>query len=115
MGSWSSCAAVGDILGAQLGSLMLSQGHVAWEAVVLTTCAILFTISFLYFVYGKDTPDEDMICANKSIQLVQPGEEIQKEDNKKGISFLKAWTLPGVLVYALTYGCVKMLNYSMIM
>jgi OPA family glycerol-3-phosphate transporter-like MFS transporter 3 len=34
---------------------------------------------------------------------------------KSGISFWEAWLIPGVFIYAVSYGCVKLVNDGLFM
>ena len=106
MGFWSSCPSVGNLVGAQLAGLTVSVLGFSWEYLVLTNLIFLLLAAFVFATFAYDKPSQ--------VPGVQ-GLLENTHSSKKGISFWKAWLLPGVLLYALNYSCVKLLNYGMMM
>lgn len=98
MGFWSSNSSVGDILGQQIAGLMLMFG-LRWESVMLVNCGLLAASATLFAIVIRDKPHKSMLAIREDVSAREfkeavPSEE-EAETNKKGISFWKAWLLPG--------------------
>jgi sugar phosphate permease len=102
MGWWSSNSSVGDIVGQQIGGLMLGVLGLSWKAVMLVTSSLLGASAILFALVVRDKPSKELMEQNQtdfSYQVMQeegetPVPEVL-ETQKKGISFWKAWLLPG--------------------
>ena len=94
LGSWSSNANFGNILGSLTAEVMISLGYKDYILAFETT--LLWIIALLFFVVVRDRPEE------------------QLTERKPAISFCEAWQIPGVFVYAVDFACVKLLNYGML-
>lgn len=137
LGLWSACASVGNILGALMVSAVLDYGY---EYAFLLTSGLLLAMGLIIFVglvpsprdVGLPMPDGDesgesiqrkdvdslkkpLLCASEN----DDDETVTKEpviydiqDTKpKAIGFFRAFLLPGVIPYSLSYACLKLVNY----
>lgn len=99
MGIWSANASFGDILGQQTAAIFAQFSDVAWMYIMLTTTCYIIITAFL-FLFVNDKPDASLLPEVTTIPL-QPTQfdtesTIEAEPRKKhGISFWKAWLLPG--------------------
>jgi len=118
MGFWCSNASVGDICGTY-GSLVLLVIGVQWQFVIVMNLIFILVVAGLFLAFVRDSPSKIPGVTNEEISLLDlynfKEEEEPDKVRKQGISFWKAWLLPGVLIYALNYACIKLLNYSMMM
>lgn len=94
MGVWSSNSSVGDVLGAELGGLMIHM-HFAWESIVVTTSAILIVVGLIFAAVVTDRPavhmvEQDSACDKEFSLLVKHRSSLVK----KGIRFQEAWKIP---------------------
>ena len=122
MGSWSSCASLGNIIGALIGGVILSYGQ---QWMVVTMCFGIFQIATA-FVYILTIPDKPAISPDR---LVDTDDDIDyttsvnniEEANlrmsalRHAMPFKKAIMLPGVFAYSLNYACFKSLYYGLSM
>jgi sugar phosphate permease len=114
MGIWSSNSSVGDVIGAELGGLMLHMGF-SWQAIVLTCASIIAIVSTFFAIFVEDKPaltlvEEDSSCDKEFSLLIKHRSSFAK----KGIRFTEALRIPRVLPYSITYACVKLLTYGML-
>lgn len=118
MGIWSTNSSVGDILGQQTAALFEQLSDMPWEYVILTTMTYNLFVAAL-FLFVNDKPHPSLLppadSADLEAALQEEDQDLSQPRRKRGISFWKAWQLPGVLIYALNYACVKLLNYGMMM
>lgn len=119
MGVWSTNSSVGDILGQQTAAIFEQVSDLPWEYVIMTTIVYNVLVAFL-FLLVNDKPHPSLLPPADSPDVEGVLQEENEEDvslprRKRGISFWEAWRLPGVLVYALNFACVKLLNYGMMM
>jgi OPA family glycerol-3-phosphate transporter-like MFS transporter 3 len=101
MGIWSTNASVGDIFGQQTAAVMMGSNNFQWEYVILITVMYILVSGGL-FLFIEDKPAPDMLPTKQAREVTGPSQEIQNSDSttdqegsKKGISFWKAWKLPG--------------------
>jgi sugar phosphate permease len=115
MGFWSCNASVGDIIGAQLGGLILYLNG-SWMVTVLPFALLQVLVASIFIFTVQDTPidqfpNDDIVLRNLANS---DGDTITLEvKRKKGIPFLKAIMLPGVIPYCINYSCVKFLLYGL--
>ncbi|CAG9315777.1 unnamed protein product [Blepharisma stoltei] len=112
LGLWSSNSQVGNILGAQMATIILSLLNSSWEIVIIVTTIFLLSIGVIFFFTVKERPDSKWL---QNQQVLLDEEKDNSSQEQPSLSFIQAWMLPRVAVYALTYACVKLLNYSMLM
>lgn len=99
MGFWSTNASVGDIIGQQTAAFLMGTSFFRWEFVILIT--IFYNlISGAMFLFVEDKPDSDMLPTKQAREVVGEIQEnssptVETVPKKKGISFWKAWLLPG--------------------
>lgn len=114
MGIWSSSTSVGDVIGAELGGLMIYMGY-SWEAILLLCAIIVALVSLIFAFLAEDKPPLDLLaadaCCDKEFFLVV---KHRSGHPKQGINFFEAWKIPGVLSYSLAFACVKLLLYGML-
>ncbi|XP_023241917.1 sugar phosphate exchanger 3-like [Centruroides sculpturatus] len=130
MGFWGSSPSVGNIMGAYIAAAVL---HYGYEYAFLIPAAMTFAGGIIvYFSIvssprevglpepeegeTKNTDKEPLLnpeCAaiNEDSALLLQDESLQIR-KPKAINFFKAFLLPGVLPYSLSYACLKMVNYS---
>lgn len=142
LGLWSSCASVGNIIGALLASSVLSYGY---EYCFLMTSAVLLSASGMVYIgliptpteaglesveeeekhaqqkqysVNNDGDDQDPLLGVTNSHTQMPGDaaivlDQAEADNKpKSISFIRVILLPGVIPYSLAYAFLKLVNYS---
>ncbi|CAJ0929010.1 unnamed protein product, partial [Mesorhabditis belari] len=109
MGLWSGCASVGNIIGTIITSQVVPLGY-QWAFAV--NSSILFFFAFVVFwhlvpaprLVGLPEPTETPDERNRVIE--------ESSERPKPISFWRAWFLPGVIPFSLSYACLKMVNYG---
>lgn len=101
MGFWSTNASVGNIIGQQTAAILMATSFFQWEFVMLITIGYIL-ISGGMFLFIEDKPDPDMLPTQQAREVardIQDGQisstTAETEPKKKGISFRKAWLLPG--------------------
>mmetsp|Transcript_27002 Transcript_27002/g.26633 ORF Transcript_27002/g.26633 Transcript_27002/m.26633 type:complete len:276 (-) Transcript_27002:362-1189(-) len=114
LGLWSSNSQVGNILGAQIASIILSVINASWEVVTITTTIFLISIGVLFLTLAKEKPNPEWQL-EESQAFYEIKDQGPSNQDKRSISFLQAWMLPRVAIYAFTYACVKLLNMSLVM
>ena len=97
MGLWSSNSSIGNIVGAQIASIIIAYNG-RWELVMLVTSIFMLASACTTYIFVEDRPQ----CDSPTLR-------------KGSINFWEAWKLPGVIEYSLAYGCIKMLKYSLMM
>lgn len=119
LGLWSSSASVGNIIGAFSVSMSVNQGY---EYAFLTTSIMLIGWSAIVLVFLHPTPaDAGMITETNekkqtSAQTKDESEEspLTVADGTEAIGFIEALMVPGVLIFAVSFGFLKMVHYSML-
>lgn len=142
LGLWSACASVGNIIGALMVSQVLNYGYdfaFLMTSSVLFAGGIINFFGLLNSPteVGLQSPDE---IQDADLQIAvntdrnQTEREIEETENdtdpllgdedgyrvvpqpkhtkEEALSFRKALLLPGVLLYAFAYFCLKLVNYS---
>ncbi|XP_064632932.1 sugar phosphate exchanger 3-like [Lineus longissimus] len=127
LGTWSACASVGNIIGAFVVGEVLDYGY---EYAFMATSTMLFAGGLLIF-FG-------LVPSPREVGLPEPDEEDSRKPYDKGedraplleesspstsddavppqrpqaIGFFRAFLLPGVILYSLSYACLKLVNYA---
>lgn len=130
LGLWSSCASVGNILGALITAAVLPNGY---EYAFLLTSTLLFGLGVVNLFALIDSPSEieeevyeyyverpdaeggsNNTRGNDEQEPLLGDGVIQRRpvEKKEAISIFTAFALPGVLPCALSYACLKLVNYS---
>ncbi|XP_045165659.2 sugar phosphate exchanger 3-like isoform X2 [Mercenaria mercenaria] len=140
LGLWSACASVGNIIGALMVSQVLHYGYDFAFLVTSTVLFAGGIINFFGLLnspteLGLKSPDEiedpDYQITVSTSQIDTEIEEtdhdtdtdpllegtddvrvIPKPSKEEALSFWRALLLPGVLLYAFAYFCLKLVNYS---
>ncbi|KDO19722.1 hypothetical protein SPRG_14249 [Saprolegnia parasitica CBS 223.65] len=122
MGLWSGCASFGNIFGGALVGLLCSylDASIAWKVVLLVAGGLLWLLALVVYCFlipdpadapslvaDNETPETPMTKPN----MLEP--TLVKPSHVPGISFWRAWLIPGVLPYALAYACIKSVSYSL--
>ena len=97
MGLWSCNSSIGNIVGAQ-AAIIIMRLTGSWEVVMLAVSLFMLVSALLTYLFVQDRPQSESPFIRKG-----------------SINFWKAWKLPGVIEYSCAYGCIKMLNYSLMM
>lgn len=104
MGFWSSNSSIGDILGQQIGGLLSGVWGASWEAVILAVCGLFGLTAVLFMLFVRDKPTKEMTADLHDASFYQQMQSVDSapleascngDDSKNGISFWKAWLLPG--------------------
>jgi sugar phosphate permease len=100
MGIFSASSSFGDILGQQTGAFFAQFSNVEWEYIMITTTCYVLISAFL-FLLVEEKPNESLLPQSNTIPLeptipdTEATLDAEKPKKKKGISFWKAWLLPG--------------------
>mmetsp|Transcript_27439 Transcript_27439/g.27073 ORF Transcript_27439/g.27073 Transcript_27439/m.27073 type:complete len:196 (-) Transcript_27439:354-941(-) len=111
IGFWSSNAAAGHLIGAQL-SAFLMYNKVSWKIIICVCAYFMIFIALMLWIFGKDKPEYSLEASTPL--LLNTNSETKKEP-KKILTFWQAWLLPGVINYSLSFASVKTLNYNILM
>ncbi|KAL4114290.1 hypothetical protein PRIC2_014613 [Phytophthora ramorum] len=125
LGVWSGNACLGNIVGTALVAMMfaLFDRTVAWKlALVVSAVLVAFHGLLIHFFLYPDP--KDVQYRHESLEEAKPEVAKQKDDPEegeaagddaktKGIGFFEAWCIPGVLPYAMSYACLKSVNYAL--
>jgi OPA family glycerol-3-phosphate transporter-like MFS transporter 3 len=118
MGFWSSCASVGNVIGAQFGNLILIFNG-TWMEVMLPFVILQVIVGLAFIFTIRDKPEH--IFSPEQIKLVdrnnqnQSSDSVTQDHRKHGIPFMEAVRIPGVIAFSLNYACVKFLYYGLSM
>ena len=120
-GLWSANASFGNILGSIIVNYVLNNNYSIQYAYYICTIQ-LFIVAFLILTLIQTQPSPHLLNKNDTNQ----NETINFTDNNDitndntneikaypPISFIKALTIPNVIIYALCYACLKSVNYTM--
>jgi OPA family glycerol-3-phosphate transporter-like MFS transporter 3 len=103
-GFWSSCDAVGNILGAHFGNLILIFNG-SWMEVILPFGLFQVLIALIFLLGVRDKPEYVFHMDHDEVH----------HEAKHGISFWQAVKIPGVIAFSLNYACIKFLYYGLSM
>jgi sugar phosphate permease len=92
MGIFSASSSFGDILGQQTGAFFAQFSNVEWEYIMITTTCYVLISAFL-FLLVDEKPNVYLLPQSNIVPLEET--ITGKPKKKKGISFWKAWLLPG--------------------
>jgi len=133
-GAWMTCCNIGNIIGQQLGRLVIDIWHVEWyySMVVCSGSLLILTLVMMKFLYITPTDAGLSEIPSPSVNLKEikiastmtdldavthavPAPETEgeteqlqeKTEESRAIGFWEAWKLPGVLLYAIVFTCVK--------
>ncbi|GAB1609091.1 sugar phosphate exchanger 3-like isoform X5 [Argonauta hians] len=121
LGLWSSCASVGNIIGALVTAHVLKYGY---EYSFLITSTLLIGLAVINYFGLLSSPSDLKRIADYGYHEVfpDPNEDPllpaedqtnrELEDKEEAIGFLDAFMLPGVFLCALAYAFLKLVNYS---
>uniref|UniRef100_A0A1I7UNB0 MFS domain-containing protein n=1 Tax=Caenorhabditis tropicalis TaxID=1561998 RepID=A0A1I7UNB0_9PELO len=103
IGAWSTNASVGNILATLIASWTVNIGY-QWPFLII--CSALFGYSILIFFHLPSAPWE------VEMEEENGKEKISREDNERPppLGFFRAWLLPGVIAFAISYLCLKLVN-----
>ncbi|OQS02958.1 sugar phosphate exchanger [Thraustotheca clavata] len=122
MGLWSGCSSFGNILGGALVGMLCTylKPELAWKVTFLAAGGLLWLFALIVICFLiPDPKDVDRLFARNEIpdtpstkpSVLTP--DVHKPSTLPGISFWKAWTIPGVMPYAFAYACIKSVSYSL--
>lgn len=127
-GLWSSCASVGNIIGALVTSSVLSIGY---EYAFLLTSTLLLGLGIMnlcglddqppdtdsYEIHVPEPNDAEGRCCRTQSGEEEPllgdgTRQKPKPEEEEGVTICQAVALPGVVACAMSYACLKLVNYS---
>ncbi|OQR96342.1 sugar phosphate exchanger [Achlya hypogyna] len=123
MGLWSGCSSFGNIFGGALVGLLCTylDATIAWKVTLLVAGGLLWALSLVVCCFLVPDP-KDLALTSVPIEtpetpptkpnILEP-QDLDKPKHLPGISFWRAWLIPGVLPYALAYACIKSVSYSL--
>lgn len=105
IGAWSTNASVGNILATLIASWTVNIGY-QWPFLII--CTSLFAYSILIFFHLPSAPWE----VDDEIKKKDGNEKVPREDFERPppLGFFRAWLLPGVIAFAISYLCLKLVN-----
>ena len=109
-GLWSGNASVGNIIGSLIVASSLNYGY---PYGMLLNSILLFCGGVMVFFCLVTHPNEvglEKSDEKESLKVLQNNDV--KIHNKNAVGFCQAFLIPGVLAYALSYACLKMVNYT---
>ncbi|CAG2196428.1 SLC37A3 [Mytilus edulis] len=140
LGLWSACASVGNIIGSLLASAVLDYGYDVSRCATVCSfgVAIFFGLVSTPKELGLPVPDEmitnqevtidaNSVNTSENIESIESdsddtesGRLLSRSSSResgvvsrpKALGFIQALLLPGVILYALSYACLKFVNYS---
>lgn len=98
MGVWIINSSLGNILGSQGASGMVSKG-IKWQLALITFVYFYVLSLYLNIFFLKDRPEG----------------HTETQENLKTVSLKHALKMPGVINYSIIFACVKMAHYSFIL
>ncbi|ETV70561.1 hypothetical protein, variant [Aphanomyces astaci] len=127
MGLWSANASFGNIVGTAVVALLyiaVPSKVIAWKSAVLVAGGLVAVQGWLVYAFLKPAPKSANHDAEEALLgsartddshvMTSPASSANPPHRgKQGISFWRAWQIPGVLPYALAYACLKSLNYAL--
>ncbi|KAG1690859.1 hypothetical protein DVH05_027461 [Phytophthora capsici] len=125
LGVWSGNACLGNIVGTALVAVMFAilDKTVAWKiALIVSAVFVAFhglIIHFFLYPDPKDVPYRHESLEEAKPEVAKAKDETEEsadsteETKPKGIGFIEAWCIPGVLPYSLSYACLKSVNYAL--
>ena len=120
-GFWSSNASTGNIFGSLIVASVL---HYGLEYGMLLNSIFLFCFGIIILVclvihpndVGLESPDDeserDKSSINGEVETLDEAKEIAIKQPTKAVGFFEAFLIPGVIPYALSYACIKLVNYT---
>ena len=118
-GFWSGNASLGNIIGSIIVASVLSHGY---EYGMLLNSILLFSGGIIMFVCLISHPEDVGLKSPDNEDRTTDGVESTDEGGEtstpvvikqpKAIGFVQAFLIPGVIPYALSYACLKMVNYT---
>ncbi|OQR91457.1 sugar phosphate exchanger [Achlya hypogyna] len=114
MGIWSGNACFGNIVGTAVIALLynlISNKADAWRVAMIVSGALVGLHTLLIWFFLQPSPATKRLSSDD----VEDAQCLLLKDDAspKGISFWRAWRIPGVIPYALSYACVKSVNYAL--
>ncbi|OQS00361.1 sugar phosphate exchanger [Thraustotheca clavata] len=115
MGIWSGNACFGNIVGTAVIALLFSiipNKTDAWRASMIAAGLLVALHTLLIWLYLEPSPTNKRLSSDDA----EDAQNLLLKDDvptPKGISFWRAWRIPGVIPYALSYACVKSVNYAL--
>ncbi|GLE01732.1 hypothetical protein PINS_up010566 [Pythium insidiosum] len=132
LGIWSGNACFGNIVGTALVALMfeLFAKDIAWKVALLSAAALtaIHAVIIHFFLVPDPRHAPYLHQPIKDAKPHTPDMRISPQDVEgggrscwpaapartgKGISFIEAWCIPGVIPYSLSYACLKSVNYAL--
>ena len=100
MGYFSCCSNTGNISGFLYSGFFIEYLGYAYLTPIYCCAAMLFISITCFIIFIKPKPDVCELEDSKEIKITE-------ERGNEKLSFFKAWTMPGVMIYAFSFGCIK--------
>jgi hypothetical protein len=112
MGTFASSANAGDLLGTAIFSVIALGIGGSWYIVTFITSITMAVMAALFAIFGEERPPRNYrAIIDDEVDEVEIGaspiSETYDATEKHGISFFEAWKVPGVALYACSYGAIK--------
>jgi OPA family glycerol-3-phosphate transporter-like MFS transporter 3 len=122
MGTFSSSANAGNLLGSAVFSIIIFGLSGQWYTVTILTAVIMAVMAILFAAFGEERPGTkyqkiiEEADQEVSLAAMQSTEDKKYDAGKKdGISFFAAWKVDDVAVYAFSFAAIKSINYGLFM
>ncbi|EER13609.1 Glycerol-3-phosphate transporter, putative [Perkinsus marinus ATCC 50983] len=126
-GFWATNSAVGNIVGSSLASLMIvifgGTGEVVIASTFISPCLIVVIVTLISLFMLPSSIESVLSSTGSTTRATITSSDSDEShvnadlpamrDEEHPIKFWRAWLIPGVLIFALTYACVKGVNYAM--
>ena len=122
MGIWSGNSSFGNILGTFIVvcCFAIFGDDLGWSMSLLVVALFVALEAMFVYKYLNADPHhtEESSSDDAVVELLKVENTSQDPSgadlaNEKPISFWKAWLIPGVLPYAMSYACLKSVNYAL--
>jgi len=100
-GLWHCSSAIGNIVGALSASLIIN--HLSWPFALVISAIQMGICTAFFGSFIEEKPDDKKLSEDEIIE------------SPINTSFISVCLVPGVVIYAWIYTCVKLVNYGLMM
>lgn len=111
-GVWAANVNLGNIFGTLVCTFCIKVVHFNWEWTWIVLNVMLGVIGVLNLLFLVSKPKYVGLQVDEDDEVVTKLDESKPE---KGISFWKAWCIPGVIAVSICYLGLKLANYSIML
>jgi len=108
-GIWSANTPVGNIFGTLLATWCLATG---WYLSMIAPGVFILVTGIICAIFLYASPERAKVSEDEASTALLK-ETSEKPEASKGVSFLQALRIPGVIAYAISYAFLKFVNYSL--